>query len=39
LVSSSPLPKREPDPEVIAVLRRIEAARIREYFERRKRAS
>ena len=29
---------REPDPEVVEVIRRVEARKIREYFEKRKRS-
>jgi len=34
-----PLQKRDPDPEVLATIRRIEQAKIREYLEKRKHAS
>ncbi len=36
-----PLPgwPREPDPEVLEIIRRVEARKIREYLEKRKRAS
>jgi len=31
--------RREPDPEVLETIRRVEALKIREYFEKRGRAS
>ena len=38
-VPALPTRRREPDPEVLEVIRRVEARKIREYLERRKRAS
>jgi hypothetical protein len=32
-------PEREPDPEVLEIVRRVEKAQIQEYLEKKKRAS
>lgn len=39
LVTGTPIRKREPDPEVLETIRRIEQAKIRAYLEKRKPAS